>query len=98
MPKYTCVRILTTWTGFITLMATGPVAKSYAASDTLFPPILVTQNQTGFATTVSTQLTIDRNNPFFRELGTNGRTCVDCHQPDAAWSITPRNLQQLFDK
>jgi cytochrome c peroxidase len=79
-------------------MATGPVAKSYAASDTLFPPILVTQNQTGFATTVSTQLTIDRNNPFFRELGTNGRTCVDCHQPDAAWSITPRNLQQLFDK
>ena len=30
-------------------------------------------------------------------LGTNGRACVSCHQPQAGWTITPENVQLRFD-
>lgn len=35
-------------------------------------------------------------NPFFLSMGTNGRSCVTCHQPSDAFSITPPHLQQRF--
>jgi hypothetical protein len=44
---------------------------------------------------------IDTNpatNPFFRSMGTNGRACVDCHQPAAAMGITPPQVRQIFDQ
>ena len=78
-------------------LAASAVAISYAAFDAA-TPVLMTRNEAGYASTVSTRGVIDRQNPFFQDLGTNGRTCVHCHQPDAAWSITPANLQQVFDK
>ena len=28
-------------------------------------------------------------NPFFAELGTNGRVCFTCHRPAQGWTITP---------
>lgn len=34
--------------------------------------------------------------PFFQPLGSNGRTCMTCHQPAAAWSITPVQIQAAF--
>ncbi len=40
---------------------------------------------------------IDENNPFFQNLGTNGRRCVNCHQPAAAMGITPPQIQQVFN-
>jgi len=39
---------------------------------------------------------IDQNNPFFQSLGSNGRACVNCHQPSAAMGITPPQIQQVF--
>jgi hypothetical protein len=39
---------------------------------------------------------IDSANPFFQDLGTNGRRCVTCHQPDQAWTITPPRVQARF--
>jgi hypothetical protein len=41
--------------------------------------------------------TIDENNPFFQNLGVNGRRCVTCHQPSAAMTITPPQVQQVFN-
>lgn len=41
--------------------------------------------------------TIDQNNPFFQSLGTNGRACVNCHQPSAAMTITPPQIQAVFN-
>src|SRR5215831_18289214 len=38
------------------------------------------------------------DNPFFQSLGTNGRRCVSCHQPAQAWSITPAELRERFDR
>src|SRR4051812_18878982 len=52
---------------------------------------------TGVFTTVSTHGFIDLNNEFFQDLGTNGRRCVSCHVPTAGWTITPRQLQVVFD-
>ena len=37
------------------------------------------------------------SNPFFQDLGTNGRRCVTCHQPSDAWSVTPPHIRERFD-
>ena len=36
-------------------------------------------------------------NPFFEDMGTNGRRCVTCHQASDAWSVTPPHIQFRFD-
>ncbi|HLK90841.1 MAG TPA: hypothetical protein VKZ18_13165 [Polyangia bacterium] len=40
---------------------------------------------------------IDQTNPFFQSLGTNGRACVTCHEPTAGMTITPPQIQALFN-
>src|SRR4029079_2038087 len=55
-------------------------------------------NANGTARTVTVHgATIDQNNPFFQSLGTNGRACVNCHQPSAAMTITPPQVQAVFN-
>lgn len=53
-------------------------------------------NAAGVLRTLHRSGTIDRTNPFFEDLGTNGRRCVTCHQPAQAWTITPEELQARF--
>jgi cytochrome c peroxidase len=36
-------------------------------------------------------------NPFFQDMGTNGRRCVTCHQPGDAFSITPPHIRERFE-
>ena len=54
-------------------------------------------NPTGAARTFSTAGRIDTNNPFFQDLGTNGRTCFTCHRPDTGWTITPAGVRDRFE-
>ena len=54
-------------------------------------------NPTGAARTISTAGPVDRSNPFFQELGTNGRTCFTCHRPEGGWSITPAGVRDRFE-
>jgi cytochrome c peroxidase len=61
------------------------------AHDLLFP------NASGVLGIV-TATGIDTENPFFDDLGSNGRSCVTCHQPAQAWTITPAELQERFDR
>ena len=35
-------------------------------------------------------------NPFFQDLGTNGRTCFTCHQPEDGWSFSTQHAQDRF--
>lgn len=56
------------------------------------------RNATGFAATVSTAGAIDLSNEFFRDLGTNGRRCVSCHQPSTGWTVTPAALRRTFER
>jgi hypothetical protein len=54
-------------------------------------------NESGYSSTVSSQGSIDLQNEFFQDLGTNGRRCVTCHAPTAGWTVTPDQVQAIFD-
>src|SRR5262249_33274738 len=41
--------------------------------------------------------TITNSNGFFRDLGTNGRTCFTCHQPQDGWTISAASARARFD-
>ena len=36
-------------------------------------------------------------NPFFQNLGTNGRTCYTCHQPATGWGVSAQSVQDRFN-
>ena len=55
-------------------------------------------NRSGVQRTITTAPAIDVKNPFFQDLGTNGRTCFSCHQPAQAWTITPEELRYRFNE
>jgi cytochrome c peroxidase len=35
-------------------------------------------------------------NAFFQNLGTNGRTCFTCHQPQTGWTVSAASVQARF--
>jgi len=55
-------------------------------------------NSSGFAATFSTDGSVDLGNEFFQDLGTNGRSCVSCHQPQEGWTITPAGVRARFTR
>jgi hypothetical protein len=55
------------------------------------------KNATGFGDTFFASGGNDTSNPFFASLGTNGRSCVNCHRQDQGWSITPAGVKARFD-
>jgi cytochrome c peroxidase len=59
---------------------------------------LVAENGSGIVRTVNVNGPLDLNNPFFKELGTNGRSCFSCHRPGQGWSITPASVQRRFEE
>src|SRR4051812_35830489 len=72
------------------------VSVAFSVHSTLPNPI-VSPNGSGTLSTVSTTGPIDVSNPFFQNLGTNGRTCNSCHVSSAAWSIVPPEVQSRFN-
>jgi cytochrome c peroxidase len=36
-------------------------------------------------------------NAFFQDLGTNGRTCFTCHQPQTGWTVSTQSVQARFN-
>jgi cytochrome c peroxidase len=48
------------------------------------------------ATFQSGGATFPANNAFFQNLGTNGRTCFSCHQPQNGWSVSADNVAARF--
>jgi len=68
-----------------------------AAADEQDRRLLVANNDSGQVRTFNVNGEIDLNNPFFRNLGSNGRSCFSCHRPDQGWTITPDDVQRRFD-
>src|SRR5689334_12390898 len=66
--------------------------------DRVLPNGVPFRNESGFAATVSTTGSIDLTNPFFQDLGTNGRRCVSCHQPATGWTVTPEGIRDTFER
>jgi cytochrome c peroxidase len=54
-------------------------------------------NDSGTSNTYSTSGDIDLTNPFFQNLGSNGRTCGSCHQPGDGMTVSASHIQQRFD-
>jgi cytochrome c peroxidase len=57
-------------------------------------------NEFGTVKVVSTDTAkgIDRNNPFFKSLGANGRSCESCHKVENAMGISADNIRKIFDR
>lgn len=62
----------------------------------LLPNPLFTSDAHGVLGTYSSAGGIDIHNPFFQNLGTNGRTCNTCHISSSAWTFTPADAQEKF--
>jgi cytochrome c peroxidase len=81
------VPTLCVWIGSAQITSAGPhIAdlKSYA-------------NNSGSSSSFSPNGALDTRNPFFQSLGSNGRSCISCHQPAQGWTVTPAGVQQRFD-
>ena len=57
---------------------------------------LVSNDPAGQVRTFNTNGAVDVDNPFFKDLGTNGRSCFTCHRPAQGWTITPESVQSRF--
>jgi cytochrome c peroxidase len=42
--------------------------------------------------------TFTSNNAFFKDMGTNGRTCFTCHQPQNGWTVRASDVAKRFEK
>jgi cytochrome c peroxidase len=62
------------------------------------PMVLTSEDATGQLRTFNTGGELDLNNPFFQDLGSNGRRCSTCHLPDQAWTITPEGVRERFEE
>ncbi len=60
------------------------------------PNPLYTLDAAGVLGTYSKAGGIDISNPFFQNLGTNGRTCNSCHVSSQGWTVSARGIQQRF--
>ncbi len=69
---------------------------AYSEKLTRMPNDLMFNDSSGAFATHSINGSIDLKNEFFRKLGTNGRRCVSCHEPQEAWTITPKGVQARF--
>lgn len=80
----------------VLIAAVTVVVATKAPADIPDPRLTTFEDASGLVRTFNTNGAIDLDNPFFQDLGTNGRQCVSCHQPDAGWTITPANVQVRF--
>lgn len=76
----------------ILLLAAGIAARA----DEKSPNLEGFANDFGQSRTFNTNGAIDTANPFFQDLGANGRRCVTCHEAHAGWSITPEHAEDRF--
>jgi cytochrome c peroxidase len=79
----------------VLLIATVFIA-GHAAQLPFLPNLLPFPNAAGFVATFTTNGVIDLTNPFFQNLGTNGRSCGTCHQPDQGWTVAAADIQKRF--
>jgi cytochrome c peroxidase len=69
-----------------------------AAMMNSIPNLQPFEDETGAVATFNTNGDIHKDNPFFQSLGTNGRSCATCHQPDQAFSLSARGVREVYDR
>src|SRR5689334_8127803 len=89
------------FTTVVTSIAAGVVAAALtftagpAAADRR-DNLIASSDRFGQLRTFTTNGSFDLDNPFFADLGTNGRACFTCHRPDQGWTIAPADVQRRF--
>jgi hypothetical protein len=83
--------------GTLSLLA-GLTTAGFTAPDERRGDELTFSDRAGVQRTITTADSFDADNPFFQSLGTNGRTCFTCHQPDQAWTVTPARIRERFEQ
>jgi hypothetical protein len=77
----------------------APIVRTVLRGDTpaVIPQNLLTPDHAGLLAShqVDGPFTT-AGNGFFTELGTNGRTCFTCHQPQAGWAMNPSSARAIF--
>ena len=64
----------------------------------IIPQLEVDEDPSGLVGTFQPGMaTITANNAFFQNLGTNGRTCFTCHQPQTGWTVSAASIRARFD-
>lgn len=72
-------------------------AKGSQSSPADIPQFSVDSDPSGqIATFQPNGSTVEATNAFFQDLGTNGRTCFTCHQPQTGWTISAASAQARF--
>ena len=61
------------------------------------PNPIYSTDTSGVLATYRTTGGVDLANPYFKSLGTNGRSCVTCHSAKDAWTVAPPDTQQRFN-
>src|SRR6516162_6826905 len=73
-------------------------AQSSQGTPPIIPQLEVDADPTGSIATFQPGVaTITASNAFFKDLGTNGRTCFTCHQPQDGWTISAKSVRARFD-
>ena len=68
------------------------------ATPPVIPQLAIDDDPSGkIATFQPNGVTLTEFNPFFQNLGTNGRTCFTCHQPQDAWGLSAQHAQDRFN-
>jgi len=79
-----------------TIIVSGSVGISTGSVANLLPFSDSSGSVETFTTDSSGQ--IDTTGPFFQSLGTNGRSCGSCHQPDDGWTISAADIKTRFNQ
>lgn len=64
----------------------------------VIPNLKPFEDPAGAVATFSTAGNIHETNPFFQSLGTNGRTCATCHEPDQGFSLSAAGVKQVYER
>jgi cytochrome c peroxidase len=72
-------------------------SEEEAAAAALLPNNFPFPNSAGLLATFSTTGSVNLDNEFFQNFGTNERNCGTCHLPTDGWGISAIRVRQLFD-
>ena len=82
----------------LTMRMFQDVNQSSQATPPIIPKFEVDGDPSGAVATFTPGVaTITANNAFFRNMGTNGRTCFTCHQPQTGWTISAASARARFE-
>jgi cytochrome c peroxidase len=80
----------------VLLLALAGGAGARQAREPASRAALVTRDPSGWLQTSTPAGQIDKGNPFFQSLGSNGRSCSSCHRQAEGWTVSAAEVRQRF--